>query len=442
MKHAHPARAADTGPYVVALEFASRATNELVPLTPGVHTLGSSSHADVVLRGPGALADHGVLVVGEAGECGFHGRHGGRASVHTRSISAGRLSCGDVVHLGEEVVVVHALDSTEQAFAPAVPGLRGQSAPMRRLARMVATYRPLDIPVLIHGPSGTGKDAVALALHGRPTASKPFVVANVAAFSRTLCESELFGHTRGAFTGADRDHAGLLEQADGGTLFLDEIGELPADVQPKLLRALDGYGFRPIGARGAVHPHVRVVTASHVDLRQAVDRGTFRNDLLHRLEVLVIETAPLALRRTDIAAIACGIVAAESGRMRPQVISPAGIALLMELAWPGNVRELRNVLLRAAALATRHAIEVEDLQRALGRAPRSRTADVAFDVLLAASEGNITRAAYAAKIPRTTFRRRLREWKRVQDADARGAAAGPWADSKVSRETEHLLAAE
>jgi transcriptional regulator with AAA-type ATPase domain len=411
---AHPFRHA-TAPRF-ALEYAFRDDNAIVPLRAGVHSIGTSPSAAVPVRGDGVRSRHGTLAVTPGGDVEYQGFLDAAAFVDGRQVRAATLTAGSVLLIGDDALVVHRLEEGEDLTVPSIPGLRGRSAPMRALARTVGRFAKLDLPVLVHGPSGTGKDAVAAAIHGTPGPSSPFVVANVASIPRDLCESELFGHARGAFTGADREHAGLLAQANGGTLFLDEIGELPLDVQPKLLRALDGYGFRPVGGRSVVRPRCRFVTASHVDLRRAVREGAFRNDLLHRLEVLVVRTPSLEARRSDIVAIAYGILTMDGKGMRRKHLTPAAIAQLMRMSWPGNVRELRNLLLRAAAMGRGDAIRAEDIVLA---GPNT-LADARVDVeatraveLLEACGGNVTRAANRAGIPRTTFRRRLEEAVRV-----------------------------
>lgn len=431
---------------VAAIEFASRASNDLLPLGPGLHAIGTAADSTIVVSGAEALPLHGHLTVAVDGRVLFTGALGAKTHLGARAIRSAAVPGGSVLHIGDDVLVVHAVAPGEDLSVPPIAGLRGRSAPLRALARSVRLFAGLDVPVLIHGPSGTGKDAVAAAIHGAPTPTRPFVVANVASIPRELCESELFGHARGSFTGADRDHQGLLSQADGGTLFLDEIGELPIDVQPKLLRALDGYGFRAVGGRSLLRPRIRFVTASHVDLRQAVKEGAFRNDLLHRLEVLIVETPSLAARSSDIAAIALGIIAAEASRLRSVRLSPGALAALMTMRWDGNVRELRNVLLRAAAIAPASVLQAEDVRFAGARHDRVfepvLTPERAVE-LLAAAGGNITQAAEQARVARTTFRRRLVEAQRSavvardRQRPRRSARA-----LKVADDAEALLAAQ
>jgi DNA-binding NtrC family response regulator len=403
-------------PYVV--ELAYRDDNPLVRLRPGENSLGAGLGVSIVLRGHGVLPRHGTLTVTSSGELHYTSEPGARAHVDGRPVRRAIVSDGSILQIGDDVLVVHRLEPGEDADEAPLPGLRGRSAAMRALARTVERYAAVDLPVLIHGPSGTGKDAVAAAIHAgsAPRGDAPFVVANVASIPRDLCESELFGHARGAFTGAERDHQGLLAQAHGGTLFLDEIGELPIDVQPKLLRALDGYGFRPVGGRSILRPRCRVVTASHVDLRRAVREGGFRNDLLHRLEVLVVRTPSLESRRSDVAAIAYGILSSSGYGMDRMKLAPSALEALVRMTYEGNVRELRNLLLRAAAMAKGSQLTGDDITRAdpqhLGEFRVAVGAARAVELLEAAG-GNLTRAASRAGVPRTTFRRRVEDALRI-----------------------------
>jgi transcriptional regulator with GAF, ATPase, and Fis domain len=435
----------------VALEFASRPTNELVPLPVGTHLMGSSESCDVRVAAEGPPRVLATVDVLPCGSLCLRAESDESVVVNARQHRGGSVPAHAIVHIGAEVLVVHPLAPEEDVAIPAIAGLRGRSRPMRELARLVQLYAAMDVPVLIHGPSGTGKDAVAAALHRASRGTRPFVVANVAAIPRDICESELFGHARGAFTGADRDHEGLLMQADGGTLFLDEIGELPLDVQPKLLRALDGYGVRAVGGRSLLRPRVRIVTASHVDLREAVRDGRFRHDLLHRLEVLVVETPSLGLRSTDIVAIALGILDGEAARVRRAALTPRALLALTRMRWDGNVRELRNVLMRAAITARHARIEVDDLERACARThptPAHRIDGAAVLELLRKMGGNTSLAARAAQVPRTTFRRRVREALASEYARTttkrRGTTRGSTLERalEVTRKPDDLLAAE
>jgi len=231
--------------------------------------------------------------------------------------------------------------------------LLGASVSMRRLFALVAKCAASDAPVLIRGETGTGKELVASAIHAHsPRANKPFVVGDLASVSGTLIESELFGHVRGAFTGADRDRAGLFAEARDGTVFLDEIGELELADQPRLLRALDQKQYRPVGSSTYQPIRARLVAATNRDLAAEVSAGQFREDLYHRLAVLCVEIPPLRIRRDDIRMLARHFVELSATKLGVAVpeIPTALLAVIAEHDWPGNVRQLRNVLERAVTL--------------------------------------------------------------------------------------------
>jgi DNA-binding NtrC family response regulator len=226
----------------------------------------------------------------------------------------------------------------------------GESAAMQRLRSDIARLAAVPLPVLIHGETGTGKELVAKALHDQSGRRGQFVPVNCGSIPKELIESELFGHERGAFTGASARRNGLFQEADGGTLFLDEIGELPETLQTRLLRALENGVVRPVGATREAMVNVRVVAATHVDLERAVADGRFRRDLYYRLAAAVITTPPLRARRSDVPLLAERILQEEAAMGVRCQLSGTAMAALMEYPWPGNVRELKNVLRRAAAL--------------------------------------------------------------------------------------------
>jgi two-component system response regulator HydG len=242
--------------------------------------------------------------------------------------------------------------------------LMGESPPMQHLYQQLAQIASSDAAVLITGESGTGKELVAQALHHHsPRAQGPFVAINCPALPPTLLESELFGHARGAFTDAHTERKGLFMQADGGTLFLDEIGDLPLELQPKLLRALEECTVRPVGSNKEIRCDVRLITATNRALEAAVEAGQFREDLFYRINVISIEMPPLCARGTDILLLAQQFLerfATRSGKRVTGVTEEAAKKLL-EYAWPGNVRELRNAIERAVALTRYERIVVEDL---------------------------------------------------------------------------------
>ncbi|MGK3961216.1 nitric oxide reductase transcriptional regulator NorR [Sorangium sp. So ce118] len=233
--------------------------------------------------------------------------------------------------------------------------LPGRSAAMRRIEREIAVLAPLSVPVLVTGETGVGKELVARALHERsPRASRPLVIVNCAAIPAQLVESELFGHRKGAFTGATAARAGRFEAAHGGTIFLDEIGELPLAAQAQLLRALQEGEIQPVGEDRARRVEARVVAATNRDLRREVAEGRFRADLFHRLWVYPICVPPLRERREDIPALCerfAAEIAAELGAARVDFAEPA-LRALTEAGWPGNVRELKNAVERAVLRRT------------------------------------------------------------------------------------------
>jgi transcriptional regulator with AAA-type ATPase domain len=226
---------------------------------------------------------------------------------------------------------------------------------MQQVFSLLARAAGTDAPVLVEGETGTGKELAAEGIHAAsPRRRAPFVICDLASLPRSLIESELFGHVRGAFTGADRDRRGAFVEAHGGTLFLDEIGELELEAQPRLLRAIERKQVKPVGASGWVQASCRIVAATNRDLGAEVRAGRFREDLYHRLAVVRVRLLPLRQRRDDIPRLALSILAraaAARGRPAPRV-APETMAVLKAYDWPGNVRELRNVLERAVSLAS------------------------------------------------------------------------------------------
>jgi len=256
------------------------------------------------------------------------------------------------------------------AAGQAAPGpeMLGTSPEMRRVHELVQRVGPSQASVLVVGESGTGKELVAAALHqASPRAEGPFVKLHCAALAETLLESELFGHERGAFTGALGRHHGRFQQAHGGTLFLDEIGEVSPSVQVKLLRFLQERQFERVGGNETVTVDVRVIAATNRDLRQEVREGRFREDLFYRLNVVSIELPPLRARRGDILALASRFLsrfAEKNGRPEP-VFSDEVLQTLVKHSWPGNVRELENTIEHAVVVCRGDRIELGDLPTAL-----------------------------------------------------------------------------
>jgi DNA-binding NtrC family response regulator len=301
---------------------------------------------------------------------------------------------------------------------------------MRELYNLLAKVADSDAPTLITGESGTGKELVARALHTKgPRANGPFVAVNCAAMPPALLESELFGHVKGAFTDAKVAKTGLFIAASGGTIFLDEIGDLPMDLQPKLLRVLQERSVRPVGATNEVAFDARVVTATNRDLESLVEDSRFREDLFFRINVLQVELPPLRARAGDILLLAEHFLQRVCARAKKNIngISPEAAQKLMAYAWPGNVRELQNCIERAVALASFDKVAVSDLPDKV-RAFRSTqlvisnddpTAILTLDEVerryvtrvLEGVSGNKSAAARLLGIERKTLSRMLDRWK-------------------------------
>ncbi|OIP31605.1 MAG: hypothetical protein AUK47_22180 [Deltaproteobacteria bacterium CG2_30_63_29] len=293
-----------------------------------------------------------------------------------------------------------------------------ESAAMRQLFRQAYRAAISDATVLILGQSGTGKDVLASFIHSQSQRARgPFVRVNCGALPEHLIESELFGHERGAFTGANSSHKGRFEEADGGTLFLDEIGELPLQLQPKLLHVLEGQPYRRLGGNKELKSDLRLVSATNKDLEESVAAGTFREDLYYRLNVVALQIPPLKDRRDDILPLAEWLI-----KDRKQRLSPAAERTLMLYDWPGNVRELKNGLERASIMANGSLILPTDLPAKIQNAPTAPASgtvlvgnmqEIQRRAILEALEktgGNKTRAAALLNISRRNLIYKLREY--------------------------------
>lgn len=260
-----------------------------------------------------------------------------------------------------------------------LPELVGEDQCVRDLRARIASIGGHDCTVLIQGESGTGKELVARHIHAAsPRAGAPFVIADCTALPDALFESQLFGHVKGAFTGADHSTLGLFRAAKGGTLFIDEIGELALHMQAKLLRCIQERSVLPVGAVEPVQADVRIVAATHRDLKEMVEAGAFREDLYYRLDVVRVRVPPLRVRRGDITGLAKHFLAEVAGRygVTEKAFSPEAMAALEAYDWPGNVRELRNVIDSATVLASGACLTQSDLPEAVRQAAR-RTAEAA-----------------------------------------------------------------
>jgi DNA-binding NtrC family response regulator len=307
-------------------------------------------------------------------------------------------------------------------------GLVAKSAPMRQLVDLARRIAKVDSTVLITGESGSGKERIARLLHHESTRSAgPFIAINCGAITETLLESELFGHARGAFTGATQDRPGLFEAAGGGTLLLDEVGEVSSGMQVKLLRVLQEREIRRVGENRSRRVDVRVVAATNRDLSHGVAGGAFRQDLYYRLKVVELHVPPLRERRDDILQLARVLLADAALRMKRKVIAlaPRAADQLLRYEWPGNVRELENAMERAVALASGSRVELEDLPEEVRAAFPKPLAieglvrpleEIERDYILAAlklNQGNQTRTAADLQIGSATLYRKLKRYAAI-----------------------------
>jgi two-component system response regulator AtoC len=304
--------------------------------------------------------------------------------------------------------------------------LIGRSEPMRRLFDLIRLVANSHATVLLHGESGTGKELVARTIHRlSPRRHRPFVVVDCGSLTETLLESELFGHVKGAFTGAVGHKKGLFQEADGGTIFLDEIANTTAHFQSKLLRVLQESEIKPVGSNRAIKVDVRVISATNIDLQDKVKARSFRDDLFYRLAVLPLNVPPLRDRRDDIPILAQTFVAASCRRHRKPIYEVASEAMdrLTEQAWPGNVRELQHLIERAVVTATGNRLTAENffgsdhgapasrdlrsvVRQAVHQAERTRILNA-----LDQAEGNRTKAAQFLKISRASLYNKLRDYQ-------------------------------
>jgi transcriptional regulator with PAS, ATPase and Fis domain len=339
------------------------------------------------------------------------------------------LTAGATLRLGSTSLRLAFGEGTERVpLSPRTTfgGVVGGSVEMRRVYAVLERVAPTDATVLLQGETGTGKDVVARAIHDASSrASGPFVPIDCGAIAENLIESELFGHVRGAFSGAVADRRGVFEEADGGTLFFDEIGELPLSLQPKLLRVLEAREIRRVGANVAKKVDVRVIAATHRPLARSVNEGTFREDLYFRLAVVDVALPPLRARRDDIPLLAEHFLSRMG--MNAQPIPGPFLATLMSRAWPGNVRELRNFMERSVVLGILGAEPAEGappsptvlspgieafvplhLPLKEAREAWAQEFDAVYvRALLDKTGGNVTRAAEAAGVSRRFLQRML-----------------------------------
>jgi len=370
--------------------------------------LGSGRAADVRVRDRSVSSRHCALSVVPGGV-----RVEDLASTNGLYVGAARLGAavlsedGASFVIGRTSVTVRCRTEESESAAPRIPGLVGTSSAMRRVAEDIVRHARSRQSVLLQGESGTGKDVVARALHALSGRSGELVPLNVGAFPDTLADAELFGHRRGAYTGAVTSRAGAFETAHRGTLFLDEVAELSPAAQVKLLRVVEDGAVRPIGGTQPVLVDVRIVSASWASLEERVRDGRFRVDLFHRLSTVTITLPPLRRRKSDLPALCRVLLERLSGDVGDKRLSGQALARLVGYGWPGNVRELSAVLYRAAMAAP--GPEILGCHIALPEPPAERgvperSSPGRAEALLSEHGGNVSAAAKAAGVPRSTFR--------------------------------------
>jgi DNA-binding NtrC family response regulator len=381
-----------------------------VPLEYGRRlVLGSGRLCDVRVSDRAVSSRHCAVCVGELGVAVEDlGSTNGLYVGSSRLGSVVLTEEGSGFVIGRTSVTLRSSEDAEGSpAAPEIPGLIGRSPAMRRVAEEIRRHARSRATVLLQGESGTGKDVVARALHTLSGRSGDYVPINVGAFPDSLADSELFGHRRGAYTGAVSNRSGAFELAHRGTLFLDEVAELSAAAQVKLLRVVEEGVVRPIGASQPVRVDVRVVSASWAALPARVAEGRFRVDLFHRLATVTIELPPLRRRKTDIPLLARVLLERLRDDVGEKRLSGPALSRLLAHDWPGNVRELSAVLYRAAMRTPGVDIQEQHVELPETLSPAANAAreapERAFE-LLDAQAGNVSAAARAAGVPRSTFR--------------------------------------
>jgi DNA-binding NtrC family response regulator len=368
--------------------------------------IGSGELADVRVCDPAVSQRHCLL---EVRDNRVHVEDlGSRNGVYVGAMRVARALVVDagVFVVGRTSVVVRSGYTQEIPKADPVPGLVGSSAAISRVVAEIRRHARTRAPVLLQGESGTGKDVVARALHQLSKRQGGYVPLNVGALPESLADAELFGHRRGAFTGAVHSRSGAFEQAHQGSLFLDEIGDLPLSIQVKLLRVVEDGSVRALGASNPVQVDVRIVSASWAKLDERVANGSFRADLYHRLSTVVIQIPPLRQRKSDIPELSRSLLRRIRAEVGVKELTSAALSKLVSHSWPGNVRELSSVLYRASMASEGTEIQADDVQTTSTAEPARSVqlgpADAAR--LLEESRGNVSHAARLAGVPRSTFR--------------------------------------
>ena len=342
---------------------------KIVPLPEGLSVIGKDPSCDIVLNDAYVSARHmsvharkGAVLIKDMGS-----RNG--VFIDDRKIEKAEAGDGQTIRIGETNILLRT-DKTEEIIQEEtdakVPGLMGKCEAIKKVAALIGRVAPTEVTVLIEGETGAGKEVVARGIHalsGRREA--PFIAVNCSAIPKNLFESELFGHAKGAFTGAGRERRGLFMLASEGTLFLDEIGELPLELQGRLLRALEDRKIRPLGSEREIICETRIIAATNKNLSEMADQNAFRKDLLYRLRMIPIELPPLRNRGEDIALLARAFLETESAKLGKENpgINPSALSALRRHSWPGNVRELKACVMRALILhGGENPIDEDDLE--------------------------------------------------------------------------------
>ena len=375
--------------------------------------LGTARDADVRVHDPCVSSQHCLLEAGESvSVVDLNSRNGlyvGNARVNSAQLDADNLA----FVIGRTTVVVRAGENRNSIpTLEQIPGMIGNSEPMLRVTAAIRRHAKQRAPILLVGESGVGKDAAARAIHTLSARVGDYQPINVATISETLADSELFGHVKGAFTGATTNRNGAFVIAHKGTILLDEIGELPLPIQAKLLRIVEDGCVRPVGATKVQNVDVRIVSATWVPLMDRALQGRFRFDLLQRLSTVVIDIPPLRKRRSDIPALVAHWARLKEGELGTKLFTSAAMARLVAYDWPGNVRELAAVLYRSCIGADGVQVDWVHIDEGLRAGlsvparPKSNPKE-----LLCRCDGNVSKAARAAGLPRSTFRSRLEKVK-------------------------------
>jgi DNA-binding NtrC family response regulator len=434
---------AQSAPPAARLRVRAGGRERTVPVTSAGVVVGKEPTCDAAVDDPFVSARHlriepqgGRWTVTDLGSTNGTFISGAR-------VTRAELPLGVPIQLGDAELVLEARDAPEAARPEVFEGMLSRDPAMRQVFELVDRVGGSEAAVTILGETGTGKELVARALHARsPRRDGPFVPVNTSAIAESLIESELFGHEKGAFSGAERMRKGAFEEADRGTIFLDEIGELPLDLQPKLLRVLELGEVKRVGASRPITVNVRIVAATHRDLRALVRAGRFREDLFYRLCVVPITVPPLRRRRGDVVALAEALLQRASPRGLVLRWSPEALAKLEGYDWPGNVRQLRNVVQRAllfrgeGLVVPAGAVAFEDTRAAPADGGDDDTLYLrgltleeiereAIRLSLRRNRGKRAAVVKELQIAKSTVMKRIGQWGLQNEGRAAGAAPDP-----------------